>query len=67
MPNYNDVKKVEDQPGDSPYMMNLINQRIANGWILLNVYAQSVASDYGPCQTPRYVLGWTGEGDPPDG
>jgi hypothetical protein len=47
------VKRVmeTDDPGQ-------VNKRLAEGWILLNVYSRSYPSDYGPTQQATYVLGW---------
>ena len=39
-----------------------VNDYLAEGWLLLNVYSCSIASDNGPSQYPVYVLGWTKDG-----
>ena len=52
------VKKVEHSDSE-------VNALLAEGWILLNVYANSVDSDHGPAQYPVYVLGWTREEESP--
>ena len=36
----------------------------AEGWILLHVYSNSIASDHGPSEIPVYVLGWPFKADP---
>ena len=42
-----------------------VNEYLEKGWVLLNVFAESVASDHGPSQRPVYVVGWTGKGKAP--
>ena len=42
-----------------------VNDYLAEGWLLLNVYSNSIASDNGPSQYPVYVLGWTKDGQSP--
>ena len=41
-----------------------VNQYLAEGWILLHIYSDSIDSDHGPAQTPVYILGWTNEEAP---
>ena len=38
---------------------------INKGWRLLNTVVEGVASHHEPSQSRVYVLGWTGEGEPP--
>ena len=42
-----------------------VNEYLAEGWILLNVHSVSTDSDSGPTQNSEYVLGWTGDDEPP--
>ena len=45
---------------------NEVNDYLAiEGWILLNVGTQSATGDSGPHSWSYFVLGWTGEGEPP--
>ena len=63
----NDVVKVMEIRGDTvQYGMN-VNNYLDEGWMLLNVYLDNVPSDHGLVQSPVYVLGWTGEKEPPSG
>lgn len=59
----NDVVKVMEIRGDiEQYEMN-VNHYLDEGWMLLNVYMDTVPTDQGPTQRPVYVLGWIGEND----
>ena len=42
-----------------------VNQFLAEGWMLLHVYSDSIDSDHGPAQTPVYILGWTYDHEAP--
>ena len=42
-----------------------VNQYLAEGWILLHIYSDSIDSDHGPAQTPAYVLGWPNDEEAP--
>lgn len=44
---------------------NGVNDYLAEGWMLLLVYADSTDSDHGPAQKPICVLGWPRDEDPP--
>jgi hypothetical protein len=46
--------------------VDIVNEYLSKGWILLNVFAEPVESDHGPGQSPAYVLGWAGKGEPPN-
>lgn len=61
----NDVVKVMEIRGDIVRSGMDVNDHLAEGWMLLTVYLDSVPSDHGPVQRPVYVLGWTGEKEPP--
>ena len=53
-----DIKRIMTI-GDSDIIRGkTVNQFLAQGWMLLHVYSDGVASDNGPCQVPHYVLGW---------
>ena len=54
-PSIHDVKHVEVFEA-----LEIVHKRLAEGWILLHVYSDTVPSDYGPAQVPVYVLGYTG-------
>ena len=54
----NDVERIEVIRAD---FESVINQRLADGWILLHVYSEAIDSDFGPSQIGVYVLGWPGE------
>lgn len=41
------------------------NEYLAEGWVLLDVHHVSSNSDNGPTQNARFVLGWTGDAEPP--
>lgn len=42
-----------------------MQELIEDGWILLHVYSDSIASDNGPSQRSVYCLGWPYSEDPP--
>ncbi len=42
-----------------------VNEYLAEGWILLHIYSDSIDSDHGPAQRPIYVLGWTNAEEAP--
>ena len=54
------VKKVIQAVGDE-----YANKVLAKGWILLDTYRFGVPSDSDESQMVGYVLGWTGEVEPP--
>ena len=56
--NVSQVRRVTEIQDNTEY----VNERLAEGWILLHIYSGSSPSDNGPCQYPVYVLGWTSEG-----
>ena len=42
-----------------------VNEYLAEGWMLLHIYSDSIDSDNGPAQTPVYILGWTNDEEAP--
>jgi len=44
----------------------MVNEYLNEGWRLLNTVVEEVASEHGPSQSRVYILGWTGEGEPPN-
>ena len=49
-----DVRQVREFEGGP----ERVSAYLAEGWILLHMYSNSVASDHGPSEIPVYVLGW---------
>ena len=53
-----DIKRIMTIGDGDTIRGKTVNQFLAQGWVLLHVYAVGVASDNPPSQAPRYVLGW---------
>ena len=61
----NDVVKIMEIRSDIVQHEMNVNNYLDEGWMLLNVYLDTVPTDHGPAQKAVYVLGWTGDGEPP--
>lgn len=65
-----DVKRIKDIDDSTTRVMyghgKSVNDYLKDGWILLHVYSTPEQSVENPSQIPMYILGWTGEGNPPE-
>ena len=64
-----EVKRIMELEGNIIEFINGdewgVNEYLAEGWILLQVLVGRESGDLGSEQYPKYILGWTGEDDPP--
>lgn len=44
--------------------VDVVNEHIDQGWVLLNVFSEEIPSDIGSSHITVYVLGWTSDSEP---